>query len=160
VCDRDELRNQALGALQTCSGRRGTISGGNAQKNARILIATYQTLGVDSDDTDEADASFLTANYPPDYFSHIIIDECHRSAWGKWSQVLTHNPNAVQVGLTATPRQLIVSEKTKEAIATSKSPQITLSISVSLCTNMTWGRPLKTVISLRARLCAATYFLT
>ncbi|MDP2857788.1 MAG: helicase-related protein, partial [Bacillota bacterium] len=33
-------------------------------------------------------------------------DECHRSAWGKWSQVLTRNPNAVQIGLTATPRQL------------------------------------------------------
>ena len=26
------------------------------------------------------------------------------SAWGKWSQVLTRNPSAVQVGLTANPR--------------------------------------------------------
>ena len=47
----------------------------------RILVATYQTLDVASDD---ADANFLTTNYPPDYFSHIVIDECHRSAWGKW----------------------------------------------------------------------------
>ncbi|MCK7581616.1 MAG: hypothetical protein MZV65_42310 [Chromatiales bacterium] len=31
-------------------------------------------------------------NYPEDYFSHIVIDECHRSAWGKWSRVLTRNP--------------------------------------------------------------------
>ena len=45
-------------------------------------------------------------NYPEDYFSHIVIDECHRSAWGKWSAVLTRNPNAVQIGLTATPRTL------------------------------------------------------
>ena len=66
-------------------------------------IATYQTLDID---TDDADADFLEANYPPDYFSHIVIDECHRSAWGKWSEVLTRNPNAVQIGLTATPRQL------------------------------------------------------
>ena len=46
-----------------------------------------------------------------------MIDECHRSAWGKWSQVSTRNPNAVQIGLTATPRHLDVSEKTKEAQA-------------------------------------------
>lgn len=26
------------------------------------------------------------------------------SAWGKWSQVLTRNSSAVQVGLTVTPR--------------------------------------------------------
>jgi type I restriction enzyme R subunit len=78
--------------------------GTNHAKNARVHVATYQTLDVDSED---GTANFLTANYPPDYFSHIIIDECHRSAWGKWSQVFTRNPNAVQIGLTATPRQLI-----------------------------------------------------
>ncbi len=101
VCDRDELRNQGLGAFQNVFGADAApVSGGNPQKNARILIATYQTLDVA---TDEATASFLTAHYPENYFSHIVIDECHRSAWGKWSQVLTRNPDAVQIGLTATP---------------------------------------------------------
>jgi type I site-specific restriction endonuclease len=33
----------------------------------------------------------------------IIIDERHRSAWGKWSIVLKRNPKAIQIGLTATP---------------------------------------------------------
>ena len=75
----------------------------NHARNARIHIATYQTLDVD---TEEGTANFLTTYYPPDYFSQIVIDECHRSAWGKWSQVLTRNPNAVQIGLTATPRHL------------------------------------------------------
>lgn len=108
VCDRDELRKQGHLAFQNMFGTdAAAVSTGNAQKNARIVIATYQTLGVD---TEESDASFLTKNYPEDYFSHIIIDECHRSAWGKWSQVLTRNPNAVQVGLTATPRRLRVDE--------------------------------------------------
>jgi type I restriction enzyme R subunit len=68
-------------------------------------------------DTDDADAGFLTRNYPTNYFSHIVIDECHRSAWGKWSAVLMRNPNAVQIGLTATPRQIEISEKTAEAQA-------------------------------------------
>src|SRR5881628_3837371 len=115
VCDRDELRSQALMAFQNEFGAdAAAVSGGNPQKNARILIATYQTLDVD---TDEAAASFLVTNYPENYFSHIVIDECHRSAWGKWSQVLTRNPDAVQVGLTATPRQLEVSERSREAEA-------------------------------------------
>jgi type I restriction enzyme R subunit len=115
VCDRDELRSQGLGAFQNVFGNNAAaVSNGNPEKNARILIATYQTLNVD---TDEADASFLVKNYPENYFSHIVIDECHRSAWGKWSQVLTRNPDAIQLGLTATPRQIDFSEKTKEAQA-------------------------------------------
>lgn len=104
VCDRDELRTQGLAALQNVFGNEAAaVSTGNAQKNARVVVATYQTLGVDSD---EADATFLLKNYPENYFSHIVIDECHRSAWGKWSMVLTRNPDAVQIGLTATPRQI------------------------------------------------------
>jgi len=55
------------------------------------------------------------SNYPENYFTHVVIDECHRSAWGKWSQVLTRNAGAVQIGLTATPRQFECKEQTKEA---------------------------------------------
>ena len=76
-------------------------------------IATYQTLGVDRE---EGDASFLRTYYPKNYFSHIVIDECHRSAWGRWSQALTRNPAAVQVGLTATPRRLKLTQQTAEAL--------------------------------------------
>ncbi|MCB1091905.1 MAG: DEAD/DEAH box helicase family protein, partial [Verrucomicrobiae bacterium] len=81
-------------------------------KNARVLIATYQTLGIDKED---ADASFLLTHYPENYFSHIIIDECHRSAWGKWSEVLRRNPDAVQIGLTATPRKIKLPENVDPA---------------------------------------------
>ncbi len=119
VCDRDELRRQGLGALQNVFGADAAevflkADGTNNAKNARIHVATYQTLNVD---TDEADANFLTTYYPENYFSHIVIDECHRSAWGKWSQVLTRNPDAVQIGLTATPRQIEVAEPSREAFA-------------------------------------------
>ena len=48
LVDRDELRAQALGALQNVFGSdAAAVSGGNAQMNARILVATYQTLGID-----------------------------------------------------------------------------------------------------------------
>lgn len=102
VCDRDELRTQGLGAFQNVFGSDvAPVSTSNPQKNARIMIATYQTLNVASE---TEDGKFFLENYPENYFSHIIIDECHRSAWGKWSIVLSRNPSAIQIGLTATPR--------------------------------------------------------
>ena len=106
LCDRHELRTQANTRFNNVFGNDAAIAeresnGENAAKNARVHIATYQTLGVD---TEEGDASFLTEHYPLNYFSHIVIDECHRSAWNKWSEVLTRNPDAVHIGLTATPR--------------------------------------------------------
>jgi type I restriction enzyme R subunit len=118
ICDRDELRTQGLGAFQNAFGSDAVAAAaGQPGKNARVIVATYQTLGVDRA---EADASFLTKNYPEGYFSHIVIDECHRSAWGKWSEILARNPDAVQIGLTATPREIDTADKSGEADADAK----------------------------------------
>lgn len=115
LCDRDELREQAHGKLKAAFGGNARIveteRGQNAAANARIHIATYQTLGID----ENGDGSFLTDHYSEDAFSVIIIDECHRSAWGKWSQVLMRNPNAIHIGLTATPRKLKPPKKAKKS---------------------------------------------
>ncbi|MGB9755019.1 DEAD/DEAH box helicase family protein [Roseiflexus castenholzii] len=102
VCDRDELRTQGWAKMHAVFGDNAKIvTTSDPQKNARILIASYQTLNItDADD----EPRFWRENYPPGFFSHIIIDECHRSAWGKWSIILTDNPDAVHIGLTATPR--------------------------------------------------------
>lgn len=42
------------------------------------------------------------SKYPPEFFDCIIVDECHRSIYNVWSQVLTYF-DAFIVGLTATP---------------------------------------------------------
>lgn len=108
LCDRDELRKQGLLAMSAQFGSDAAevyrrADGRNNAANARVHVATYQTLGVDSDaDT----ATFLREFYPENYFSHIVIDECHRSAWNRWFEVLQRNPDAVHIGLTATPRTL------------------------------------------------------
>ncbi len=117
LCDRDELRTQGLAALKAAFGADAaevyrTPEGRNNAANARVHVATYQTLGIDEEG---GDASFLSQFYPPGYFSHIVIDECHRSAWGQWFEVLRRNPDAVQIGLTATPRTLDLTEDTEEA---------------------------------------------
>lgn len=59
--------------------------------------------------------------YPPEFFDCIIIDECHRSIYNVWKQVLEYF-DAFLIGLTATPDkrtfaffdQNVVSEYTRE----------------------------------------------
>ena len=59
--------------------------------------------------------------YPPEFFDCIIVDECHRSIYNVWSQVLEYF-DAFIIGLTATPDkrtfaffdQNIVSEYSRE----------------------------------------------
>ena len=60
-------------------------------------------------------------SYPPEFFDVIIIDECHRSIYNIWQQVLDYF-DAFLIGLTATPdnrtyaffHQNVVSEYTHE----------------------------------------------
>lgn len=42
------------------------------------------------------------AKYPPEFFDCIIVDECHRSIYNVWSQVLSYFDSFI-IGLTATP---------------------------------------------------------
>lgn len=42
---------------------------------------------------------------PPDYFQFIIVDECHRSIYGRWQAVLNYFTGARILGLTATPTE-------------------------------------------------------
>jgi type I restriction enzyme R subunit len=115
VCDRDELRTQATGRLQSLfGGDAQVVTTSDPQKNARILVASYQTLNIAAEDDEP---KFWKDNYPPGYFSHIIIDEAHRSAWGSWSVILRDNPDAVHIGLTATPRELKSGAKAGERAA-------------------------------------------
>jgi type I restriction enzyme R subunit len=59
--------------------------------------------------------------YPPEFFDCIIVDECHRSIYNVWKQVLEYF-DAFLIGLTATPdkrtfaffNQNVVSEYTRE----------------------------------------------
>ncbi len=60
-------------------------------------------------------------NYPPEFFDFIIIDECHRSIYNVWQQVLDYFDSFL-IGLTATPdkrtfaffNQNVVSEYSRE----------------------------------------------
>lgn len=87
----------------------------------QICISTIQRMysilkGEDLDEGAEETsfAEFVTAEskapkevvynekYPPEFFDCIIVDECHRSIYNVWSQVLSYF-DAFIIGLTATP---------------------------------------------------------
>jgi type I restriction enzyme R subunit len=66
----------------------------NKIKAARVLVSTLQTLELCYD------------KFSPGYFDLIVSDECHRSIYNKFSDVLAYF-DAVQIGLTATPANFI-----------------------------------------------------
>ena len=108
--------------------------------DAHIYISTIQRMysilkGEELDESAEETnfAEYQTADskppkevvynekYPPEFFDCIIVDECHRSIYNVWSQVLAYF-DAFIIGLTATPdkrtfaffNQNIVSEYPRE----------------------------------------------
>ena len=67
-----------------------------------IHLALYQALTG----PDEDDKIFKTVS--PDFFDLIIIDECHRGSAkddSAWREILSYFTNAIQIGLTATPKE-------------------------------------------------------
>lgn len=78
----------------------------------------FEQSGVESQPTKEV---VYNEKYPPEFFDCIIIDECHRSIYNVWSQVLEYF-DAFMIGLTATPdkrtfaffNQNVVSEYSRE----------------------------------------------
>jgi type I restriction enzyme R subunit len=65
-------------------------TGRRFQDEKRVTIVTLQTLVNEYQ------------NYSSGYFDLIVIDECHRSIYGKWRRALDHF-DGVKIGLTATP---------------------------------------------------------
>ncbi len=63
-------------------------------RGARILVSTLQTLEL------------CFERFSPAAFDLIVADECHRSIYNKFSDILAYF-DAVQIGLTATPAHFI-----------------------------------------------------
>jgi type I restriction enzyme R subunit len=115
------------------------LSGAQMFDSSKVVISTIQRLWmaltgheVPDPDTDDsgldrydlidgpAEISY-NPQLPPEAFDFIVVDECHRSIYGKWRAVLEYF-DAHLIGLTATPvaqtfgffHQNLVSEYTYE----------------------------------------------
>ncbi|WP_289130587.1 EcoAI/FtnUII family type I restriction enzme subunit R [uncultured Clostridium sp.] len=66
-----------------------------------VYLALYQQLSG-SDDIE------IFKQFSPDFFDLIVVDECHRSSakdGSRWRRILEYFNNAIQIGLTATPKE-------------------------------------------------------
>ncbi len=130
LVDRGNLGRQTLKEFQQFAtpgdGRKFTdlynvqlLTSNRIDPAARVVITTVQRLysmlrGEEelAEDVDELSASEIEPERPVDVvynpqipvegFDVVIVDECHRSIYGVWQQVLTYF-DAFMVGLTATP---------------------------------------------------------
>lgn len=130
LVDRNNLGKQTLREYdnyQTPDDRRkftelypvDRLSGAGLRDSTTVVISTIQRFygalrGAELPDPDTDDQAYddyeldapaeVTYNpaLPPETFDLIIVDECHRSIYGKWRAVLEYF-DAFTVGLTATP---------------------------------------------------------
>lgn len=100
ITDRIFLRDQAHNnEFYPFGNARAIIKEGKAPKTRDIYFSMYQSLYSEQED------KRLYQEYPSDFFDLIIIDECHRSGFGTWNEILKHFKDAVQIGMTATPKR-------------------------------------------------------
>lgn len=130
LVDRNNLGRQTLKEFQTYrppgTGRLFTelynvqrLQAAGLDPPAKVVISTIQRVfaqltGAELSDDEEEASDFertwvappkqvaYSAALPPETFDIIIVDECHRSIYGTWRQLLDYF-DAHIIGLTATP---------------------------------------------------------
>ncbi|MHC1625010.1 MAG: EcoAI/FtnUII family type I restriction enzme subunit R, partial [Methermicoccaceae archaeon] len=95
LADRVFLRDQAHNEFTPFGDARAIIDGQNTPTSRDVYFSIYQSMYSDE----------LYKKYPSDFFDLIIIDECHRSGFGTWNEILQYFDSAVQLGMTATPKR-------------------------------------------------------
>jgi len=109
LADRNILVDQTIvndfrpfGGVMTKLDRRLVDETGRIDTSYEIYLGLYQAL-IGSEDRED-----LYTKFPRDFFDLVVIDECHRGSAAEdsnWRQVLDYFAAAIQVGLTATPKE-------------------------------------------------------
>jgi type I restriction enzyme R subunit len=99
LADRNFLRDQAYNEFAPFEDARATIEEGKSPKTRDVYFSIYQSM-YSGDERKR-----LYQNYPRDFFDLVIIDECHRSGYGTWKEILDYFGNAIHLGMTATPKR-------------------------------------------------------
>jgi type I restriction enzyme R subunit len=110
LTDRNSLKDQAYRAFSAYTASERVQIDKDAVVRGqhlvgKIFFANYQSLD------EELDGKKVYEHYDPDFFDLVVVDECHRSGFGDWFGVLQHFGGSLQLGLTATPRELEEGER-------------------------------------------------
>ena len=95
----DQTKNndfKPFGSVMTKIGNR------KIDPSYEVYLGLYQAItGIDESDK-------IFKNVSRDFFDMIVIDECHRGSAAddaSWREILDYFSNAIQIGLTATPKE-------------------------------------------------------
>ena len=103
LADRNILVDQTLvNDFKPFSGVMTKITGRRIDPAYEIHLGLYQALTGPN----PSDKAFKSVS--PDFFDLIVIDECHRGSAAEdaaWREILEYFSSAIQIGLTATPRE-------------------------------------------------------
>lgn len=109
LADRNALVDQTIvndfrpfGEVMTKLDRRLVDETGQLNTSYEIYLGLYQAI-IGNEERDN-----LYEKFDRDFFDLIVIDECHRGSAAEdsnWRQVLDYFSEAIQIGLTATPKE-------------------------------------------------------
>ena len=107
LADRNMLVDQSI--EQDFAPLQKTIHKVNVKKDHKNTVTSYEVYfslyqQLEGDD----DQEHFSELFAPDFFDLIIVDECHRGSAkeeSRWRRVLEYFSDAVQIGMTATPKE-------------------------------------------------------
>ena len=103
LADRDNLISQTMNNdFKPFHDKMTRIENRTANKAYEIFLSLYQAI------TGPEEKQKTYKKFSRDFFDLIIVDECHRGSAAEdseWREILEYFSSAVQVGMTATPRE-------------------------------------------------------
>ncbi|MBQ9882441.1 MAG: DEAD/DEAH box helicase family protein [Synergistes sp.] len=107
LADRNILVDQSI--QQDFAPLEKVIHKVNFAKDDRSTITSYQVyFSLYQQLVGDDDQEHYSELFCPDFFDLIIVDECHRGsaeADSRWRRILEYFSSAVQIGMTATPKE-------------------------------------------------------
>ena len=107
LADRNILVDQSI--QQDFAPLEKVIHKINAAKDDRSTITSHEVyFSLYQQLVGDDDQEHFSELFQPDFFDLIIVDECHRGSAkeeSRWRRILEYFSSAVQIGMTATPKE-------------------------------------------------------
>ncbi len=103
LVDRNTLADQTMrDDFKIFSKVMTKVQNRTIEKEYQVYLALYQAV------TGTEEERNVYKQFSPDFFDVVIVDECHRGSADEdaaWREVIAYFDTAVQIGLTATPKE-------------------------------------------------------